>query len=89
MSDRKVKGYHRIATGGIHEGDCRGVGARGVGDAVNPGEGVAGVNGDVLAVGESMVTATVVMESQPVRTEGTLFVRTVSAVMTATNPRLS
>ena len=47
MSDRKVKGYHRIATGGIHKREGRGVGALGVGDTVNPSQGIA----DILNIG--------------------------------------
>ena len=46
IPDGEVQGDHTVAAHGIGEGDRRGVGALGVGDAVDPGEGVAGVNGD-------------------------------------------
>ncbi len=43
MSDRKIKGDNGVATHGIGDDHCRGVGAFGVGDAVNPSKGVTNV----------------------------------------------
>ena len=46
VPDGQIQCDHGVAARCVGEGDGRDVGARGVGDAVYPGEGVAGVNSD-------------------------------------------
>ena len=43
MSDREIKGDNGVATHGIGDDHCRGIGAFGVGDTVNPSEGVTNI----------------------------------------------